>query len=51
MIITRDEKEIEIRFEDLEECFFLGSGQFGTVKKMRHNPTNLTFAVKVNHFN
>ena len=42
------ERDINVRFTDLEECSFLGSGQFGTVKKMRIKSTNIFLAVKVN---
>jgi hypothetical protein len=42
------ERDINVRFTDLEELNFLGSGQFGTVKKMRIKSTNIFLAVKVN---
>ncbi|CAF0969059.1 unnamed protein product [Brachionus calyciflorus] len=49
--ITKNEngetKEYTICFDELEKGDFLGRGQFGTVKKMFHQPTNLTFAVKM----
>lgn len=41
---------VNIEFKDLEDMFHLGSGHFGTVKKMRHKPTGLEFAVKVKNY-
>jgi hypothetical protein len=40
-------KEFVIAFDDLDQGDLLGRGQFGTVKKMHHKASNLTFAVKV----
>lgn len=40
-------KEYTVQFEELETGDLLGRGQFGTVKKMFHKPSNLTFAVKM----
>lgn len=44
-------KEYVVNFNELERGEFLGRGQFGTVTKMFHAPSKMTFAVKVNHFN
>ena len=40
-------KEFIVKFDDLKAGDLLGRGQFGTVKKMFHEPSNLTLAVKV----
>ena len=40
-------KEFVISFDELDVGDLLGRGQFGTVKKMHHKPTNLDFAVQV----
>ena len=48
--VTIDHQQaITIRFNELEECqdSMLGSGMFGTVKKMKHKPSGQVFAVKV----
>lgn len=50
MAIKKDDgdlNEFELTFDELEVGDLLGRGQFGTVKKMKHTPTGLTFAVKV----
>ena len=36
-----------IKYADLIDIKMLGSGEFGVVKKMLHQPTKLEFAVKV----
>jgi hypothetical protein len=48
---TAEVKEFVISFDDLEQGDLLGRGQFGTVKKMHHKASNLTFAVKVSFKN
>jgi len=40
-------KEYTVKFDELKAGDLLGRGQFGTVKKMFHEPSNLTFAVKM----
>jgi len=47
--ITQDgePKEVDISFDELDVGDLLGRGQFGTVKKMFHKPTGMTFAVKM----
>jgi len=40
-------KDFEVSFDELEIGDLLGRGQFGTVKKMKHPPSGLTFAVKM----
>lgn len=40
-------KQYTVQFDELEAGDLLGRGQFGTVKRMFHKPSNLTFAVKV----
>lgn len=40
-------KEENISFDELDAGDLLGRGQFGTVKKMIHKPTGMTFAVKM----
>ena len=42
-----ERKEYKISFDELEVGDLLGRGQFGTVKKMYHKQTDMTFAVKV----
>jgi hypothetical protein len=44
--INNDGQEFTVSFDELEIGDFLGRGQFGTVNKMNHPPSNLTFAVK-----
>ena len=39
--------EYEILYDDLVHGDLLGRGQFGTVKKMYHKESDMTFAVKV----
>ena len=36
-----------INYKELKELKLIGSGEFGIVKKMIHQPTKLEFAVKV----
>ena len=49
--VTKEENgmsnEYLVSFDDLEQGDLLGRGQFGTVKKMFHQASSLTFAVKV----
>lgn len=47
--ITIDNQTININFNDLEvvQDGLLGSGTFGTVKKMKHKHSGYLFAVKV----
>lgn len=40
-------KEYIVKFDELKAGDLLGRGQFGTVKKMFHEPSNMTFAVKM----
>lgn len=40
-------KEYTVSYDELEHGELLGRGQFGTVKKMYHRPSDLTFAVKM----
>ena len=40
-------REYTVAFDELVAGDLLGRGQFGTVKKMHHPPSDLTFAVKV----
>jgi hypothetical protein len=42
-----EEKQYLVQFDELESGDLLGRGQFGTVKKMFHRNSNLTFAVKM----
>ena len=44
---TGEKKEYDVSFEELVDGDLLGRGQFGTVKKMFHQPSGITFAVKV----
>ena len=46
--IKLNENQIcSIKYADLIDIKMLGSGEFGIVKKMLHQPTKLEFAVKV----
>jgi mitogen-activated protein kinase kinase len=36
-----------VSYDELKHGDLLGRGQFGTVRKMYHQPTDLTFAVKM----
>ncbi|RNA22817.1 dual specificity mitogen-activated kinase kinase 6 [Brachionus plicatilis] len=40
-------KEYVVNFNELERGDLLGRGQFGTVTRMFHKPSNMTFAVKM----
>lgn len=42
-----EKKEFNVSFEELEVGDLLGRGQFGTVKKMKHKSSGITFAVKM----
>lgn len=42
-----EHKEYEIHYEELNDGGLLGRGTFGTVKKVFHEKSGLTFAVKV----
>lgn len=50
LVENGDSKEYIVNFNELEKGEFLGRGQFGTVTKMFHKPSNMTFAVKVFNF-
>ncbi len=39
--------EYVVLYDDLDHGDLLGRGQFGTVKKMYHKESDMTFAVKV----
>ncbi len=46
-IKLNENQTYSIKYADLTEIKILGSGEFGVVKKMLHEPTKLEFAVKV----
>ena len=50
LIRTNESETHLIKYKDLKEKKFLGSGEFGYVKCMIHEPTNLKFAVKVYYY-
>ncbi len=50
-LIKLNDKDLHlINYKELKELKLLGSGEFGIVKKMVHEPTKLEFAVKVISF-
>lgn len=47
-LIKLNENDIHlIRYKELKDLKLIGSGEFGIVKKMIHEPSRLEFAVKV----
>lgn len=47
-LIKLNDKDLHlINYKELKELKLLGSGEFGIVKKMVHEPTKLEFAVKI----
>jgi serine/threonine protein kinase len=46
-LVDGEQKEFEISYDELKHGDLLGRGQFGTVRKMFHPPSELTFAVKM----
>jgi len=44
--VLKDGSTVNIEYKQLKDISILGSGEFGVVKKMVHEPTNLKFAVK-----
>ncbi len=45
--VNGEQKEFTIVFDDLVHGETLGRGQYGTVKKMYHQESDMTFAVKM----
>jgi hypothetical protein len=46
-IVGLNNQKFKLEFNELVEVNFLGEGQFGIVSEMYHEPSGLTFAVKV----